>query len=284
MSRLSLLIFFILTQLVVKSQSSDSSYVWNYIKEVESQIDSLEKARQFEIIEERLADAEQICLDSLGEEEPYCYYIHASRARNFYQQNNFQKADLYWKYAKDKLVQLNEYKGEKYITILNNLITSASAQGHYEEAGNYFEELSSLVLEQMGETSPAYVKLLTKQGILNFRLGKYEDTEQQFLEAIEIGKTVYGERHEKYGELLNNLAVIYKSLGRFDESTALPTLWPYLYSKSSIGLHPAYSADKRSVTASYIRFPISSAKTLATSPPPAICTNKLERLAMFEAV
>ena len=97
------------------------------------------------------------------------------------------------------------------------------------------------VLQENGNQSLPYAKLLEDIGKLNRRWGQYEKAELSHLQALEIYELVIGKEHSDYAAALNNLASLYQKMGKLNKCEALFKQALDIQQKNQGKDHPDYA-------------------------------------------
>ncbi|NHE58971.1 tetratricopeptide repeat protein [Cyclobacterium plantarum] len=139
----------------------------------------------------------------------------------------------------------------KYAQFLYALANASKQSGNYEEAEQYYTELTVLWKSVVGENHPEYPTSLNNLAALYESMGRNAEAELLYLKTIEIDKAQLGEDHPDYATSLNNLAGLYQNMRRYAEAEGL-YLKTIEIDKAQLGEdHPDYATSLNNLAGLY---------------------------------
>ena len=143
---------------------------------------------------------------------------YANEAFDFYDNQDYDKAIMYFKKALELHLQTYGEKNAEVSTVYNNIGFIYKEKGDYDSALKYYEKSLAIYLETVGENHPNTAELYNDIGMVYDSKGDYNSALDYYEKSLAIDLQVYGESHPDMATSYNNIGFVYEEKGDYDSA------------------------------------------------------------------
>ncbi len=200
------------------SKEKDEIDLWN---ELYKRVVSLCAANKCQEAVPIAEEALELSEETNGPNDPLTGFSLSVLAWTYDNQNQFEKAETYYKQALTVLEKSLKPADYRIIYVLTNLGNLYKIRYDRENAESYYRKALTAIIKSEDQDVLQAARLMTALADIYDYQNRYEPAEDFYKESLEIREEVLEPNHPDVTQSINNLAKFYKTQGKYNDALLL---------------------------------------------------------------